>query len=325
MCTKFDPLKLTNPRHYLSAKLKKAITAFQQAACADAKAPVRVKAVNTLLNSGYNLRLLDDKDVEKVWESLFYALWYAEMGRGCEEIIAAIERACINNTRLTRVGFTTISKKWYGLDQYRVDKVSHLARHLLPVLLNQQIKIWLKNMKTRKLGTQNVVCKQLLRKTLDDVVESYGLCYFLLEILADEMSTVLTRTYERLHITVGKFELKANLIVFLYKQVIGFTTNTKLDARLLRTFDQYVIKRFITELLPNEAQLTQILVSLRLHQALDVELNDKKKSMSGKCRTLFQRWSMIIKEIHENSINGEYFPTGPLPIKGSIKWSPRIE
>jgi hypothetical protein len=298
---------------------------FQQVVCADAKAPVRVKAVNTLLNSGYNWKELKDSDVEQLWESLFFALWYAEMGRGCEEIIAAIERACHRSYRLTKFGFFTISKMWYGLDQYRIDKVSHLARHLLPVLLEQQIKMWFKSRKQTRPEIQGVRCKMLLKKVLNELVNSYGLCYFLLEILADEISKTTIRIYDRLKITTGKFELKANLIVFLYKQIIALAANVKLDARLLRTFDQYVIRKFVTEILPNESQLTQILVSLRLYQSLDMHVKRKKKPLSGKCSALFKRWSVIIQDVHEKCINGEFFPSTILPTSSTIKWTPHIE
>ena len=257
-----------------------------------------------------------------IWDSLFYALWYAEMGRGCEEIIAAIERACYKNYRLTRIGFTTIAKMWYGLDQYRIDKVSHLARHLLPVILEQQIKLWFKSRGNRRPGTQEIQCKKLLGKVLNDVTNSYGLCYFLLEILAEEISKALVKVYDQLNITTGRFELKANLIVFLYKQIIALADNIKLDARLLRTFDQYVIRKFVVEILPNESQLTQILITLRLHQDIDSYLDREKKPLTGKCRALYQRWSDILQEIHEKCLNGEFFPTTNMPIKGTIKWTP---
>lgn len=271
------------------------------------------------------MKLLDDHDIDTIWESLFFALWYAEMGRGCEEIIAAIERACSSSYRLTRFGFQTIAKKWYGLDQYRIDKVSHLARHLLPVLLQHQINLWLKSCRRRKsLGTRDVACKQLLRRTLVDVSKSYGLCYFLLEILADEISKTLTRTHERLNIITGKFELKANLIIFLYKQVIIYASTTQLDARLLRTFDQYVVKRFIEDILPNESQLTQILVTLRFYQALDRFRKKMNSQTSGKCKALFERWSSVIRDTHEKCINGEYFPTASVPLKGTIRLKPHI-
>ena len=307
------------------AELRKVLRKFQQTVCADAKAPVRVKAVNTLLNSGYNLSILNDQDVESLWESLFFALWYAEMGRGCEEIIAAIERACLRSYKLTRVGFITISKKWYGLDQHRVDKISHLARHLLSVLIEQQIKLWIENKKKRKLGAQNVCCKQLIRKVLLDIIDSYGLCYFILEALADEVSKSLTRSYDRLHIIVGKFEIKANLVVFIYRQVIDFATNIKLDARLLRTFDQYVIRKFVIEILPNESQLTQILITLRLYQSLDKCLERKKSPITGRCKALFERWSDIIREIHDKCINGEFFPTSSKPVQSTITtWKPHL-
>lgn len=286
---------------------------------------MRIKAVNTLLNSGYNLRILDDSDIEQLWESLFFALWYAEMGRGCEEIIASIERACRGSYRLTKIGLLTISKMWYGLDQYRIDKVSHLARHLLPILLEQQIKLWFKCRQQSRPETQGVHCKLLLKRVLNDVVNSYGLCYFLLEIMADEISKTLTRIYDQLKITTGKFELKANLIVFLYNQIIDLASNIKLDARLLRTFDQYVIKKFVTEILPNESQLTQILVSLRLYQSLDMHTKNKKKPLSGKCNALLKRWSEIIQDIHEDCINGHFFPSTILPTSSTIKWTPHIK
>lgn len=237
------------------------------------------------------------------------------MGRGCEEIIAAIERACHRSYKLTRIGLLTISKKWYGLDQYRIDKVSHLARHLLPVIIEQQMKLWLRMRRRQKLGTHDLRCKQLLRKALDDIVASYGLCYFLLEILAEEISKSLIRICEQKHITVGKFSLKADLIVFLYKQVIAFASNVNLDSRLLRTFDQYVIKKFMIEILLNESQLTQILISLRLKQVLNKAT--AKCGGNARCRGLFQRWSSTQEECLNRCLNGEFFPDSVLPIKSA--------
>lgn len=242
------------------------------------------------------------------------------MGRGCEEMIAAIERACHGSYRLTRIGFATISKMWYGLDHHRIDKISHLARHLLPVVLEQQIKLWFKVRERNRPETQGVKCKPLLRKVLDEVVSSYGLCYFLLEIMAEEISKSLSRIYDQTKIFTGRHELKANLIVFLYDQVISLASNIQLDARLLRTFDQYVIKRFVTEILPNESQLTQILVTLRLSQSLD-ETSQSSKPLSGKATALFKRWSDIIKDQHEGAINCEFFPANMLPIRDTNKWT----
>lgn len=271
------------------------------------------------------MRLLDDSDIDTIWESIFFALWYSEIGRGCEEIIAAVERACSTNYRLTRFGFKTIAQKWYGLDQYRVDKVSHLARHLLKVLVDHQISLWLRKYKKgKKLGARDVSCRKILKETLALVAESYGLCYFLLEVLAEEMSNSLNESYRKWNITVGKFELRANLVIFMYRQIIDFSTNTKLDARLLRTLDQYVIKRFIEEILPREAQLTQILISLRFYQAMDKFRKKKKDPPTGKCKALLKRWSVIIQDVHENCINCEYFPLSDLPIKDTIHLSPHL-
>lgn len=299
-------------------QLKRLVREFRTNVSGDLRAQVRVKAVNTFLNGGNNLKLLEDDDIISVWESIFFALWHAEMGRGCEEIIAAVDRACVKNYRLTRAGFQIIAKKWYGIDQYRIDKISHLSRHLLVILIEQQITIWFRSCKKRKLGTDDISCKQLIRRTLNDVVRSYGLCYFLLEISGEEISKSLTRIYDRLGIVTGKFEVKANLIVFIYKQIINFASNIELDSRLLRTFDLYVVKRLIEEIISNESQLTQILVSLRLYQAIDVRCRKPKNSPKGRSKALLERWSALLQEIHENCINAEYFPASPMPIKDTI-------
>lgn len=272
------------------------------------------------------MKLLGESDIDTIWESIFYALWYSEVGRGCEEIIAAVERAVSTSYRLTRAGFKTIAQKWYGLDQYRVDKVSHLARHLLKVLVDLQIVLWLRAYKKDKnLGTGDVSCRKVLKETLNLVAESYGLCYFLLEVLAEEISNSLTESYRKLRMTVGKFELRANLVLFMYRQIIDFSTNIKLDARLLRTLDQYVIKRFIEEILPREAQLTQMLISLRFYQALDKYQKKKKNPPTGRYKALLKRWSVIIREIHENCINCDYFPLSNLPVKDTIHLAPHIQ
>lgn len=294
---------------------------FHDTLCGDAKAPQRVKAVNTLLNGGHNLAVLDDKDIDEIWESLFFALWHAEMGRGCEEIIAAIERACRRSYRLTRTGFRTIASKWYGLDQYRIDKISHLARHLLPVLIEHQVNLWFKSCKAnRQLGTRDIYCKPLIKKSLKDIMKSYGLCYFILEILAEEVGKTLTKVYKRRGIVIGKFELKANLILCIYKQVIGFASDSNLDPRLLRTFDQYVIKKFFEELMPHESQLTQILITLRLYQNLERHANRKSNDkITSKSRALFDRWSKIIRDTHERCLDGEYFPDSIIPKIATIR------
>lgn len=314
---------MTNTLELEVKLVRREIRTFHDILCGDLRVQERVKAVNKLLNCQKDLKLLDDKDIDMIWESLFFALWFAEMGRGCEEIIAAIERACASSYRLTKVGFKTIALKWYGLDQYRVDKISHLARHLLTILLNHQIKLWLKSCKqSKRMGTRDIYCKQLLKNTFDNIYSSYGLCYFLLEILADEMNKTLRIFYDKAHIITGKFELKANLIAFLYKQVIGFASNVNLDSRLLSTFDQYVLKKFVEELLPNESQLTQILVSLKLYQALDKIPKRKKSPPSKKCQSLLNQWSSVVQNIYEESINCDHFPTSVRPLAGTIKLIP---
>lgn len=321
--SKSSPSKLSVTDNLDLKQLRREIRKLHDVLCGDARVQERVKAVNHLLNYKDNFRHLDSGDIDTIWESLFYALWFAEMGRGCEEIIAAIERACRISYRLTKAGFKIIAEKWYGLDQYRLDKVSHLARHLLTVLLDHQIKLWLRSCKhNRNLGTRDIYCKQLLRNTFDNIYSSYGLCYFLLEVLADEINKTLKVFYKKIKIVTGKFELKANLIVFLYKQIISFASSVSLDSRLLSTFDQYVLKKFVEELLPNESQLTQILVSLRLYQSLDKIPRKKKNPSSKKCESLLSQWSRAVQNIHESSINCEHFPVSTKPIAGTIKLVP---
>lgn len=292
--------------------IKKLIQSSKNTLCGDAKSQTRVKALNTLLNGGHDLRKLDDKDLTEIWECIFYALWYAEMGRGCEEMIAAVERACTNNHKLSRAGFMIIAQKWYGLDQHRIDKVSHLARHLLGTIVQQQIHRWFKSyQKRKKFASNDVFCKQIIRRTLEDVVKAEGLSYFILENLSQVITSSLATTYERYNITVGKFELKANLLVFIYKQVFVFASKLDFDSRLASTFEQFLIKRLLKDVLPNEAQLTQILVSLRLYQAL--EKISKKSTL--KTKPTLHRWFVTLQNSHDNCINGKEFTESRVPIK----------
>lgn len=288
----------------------------------DAKVADRITAVNTLLNGGYHLELLYDepKELEKLWESLFFALWHAEMGRGFEELTTVIIRGCYSFPRLIQTGFNVISSKWYGLDQFRIDKISHLTRHLLHALIEYQVIQCLKSFKRSKRVGGSLRCKPVTLKTLQIVKPSKGLCEFMLELFAEETRKVLCKVYIDHNLVIGHETQKAKLIIFIYKQLISFNASQNtLESRIVRIFDLYVFKHLFTHILQNESQVCQILVTLRLKEALAKKVSKSDQALATNCRKLFTRWSMIISEIHENCINSVYFPHSKLPILQNIE------
>lgn len=275
---------------------------------ADAKVQDRIKAVKNIFNGNTNLKELETNQIDDLWESLFFSIWYAELGRGFEEITAAITSGCNKYPRLLEICFKKLSQKWYGLDQHRVDKVSHLARHLLSTLINYQIEIWLKALKYSKKKKETIKCRQVLWRVMIDVHSSKSLCDFILENFNEETSKCLNQFYYRRNMVAGYDTVKSKLLIFVYNQLIRFASSVNLEPRFVHLFEKYVFKLFFTQVLSNESQVSQIYVTLRLNQAL-------KKHKSNR---LLTRWSSRVDEIHQRCINGEYFPHIRTPHKLEI-------
>lgn len=281
---------------------------------ADARVPDRVKAVNSLLNGGYDLKILTERDIDCLWEALFFAAWSAEMGRGFEEITAAIARACSNFPNIIQSGFRVIAAKWYGLDHYRVDKISHLTRHLTASLFDYQLELWLRTVNKNKNRTgKKVNCKLLIKQTIEDTSKSYGMRDFLLEIFAEELNKSLYRVYNRFGLLVGHQVLKSKLLIFIYNQLIHYCSEIKMDGGLVRSFDSYIFKQFIELVLMNETQVCQIFVTLRLAQLLKRVEKKKSNELPGSNRKFLKRWSKIFDDMHESCMNGELFPLSKAP------------
>lgn len=274
-----------------------------------------------MLNSGHKLELLKKEQLETIWEAIFFALWYAEMGKGCEDIIAATVRGCKNRYEFTRLGFKEIAKTWFGLDQHRVDKVSHLARHLTARLIQIQIKMWFEA-KRKVDGESRKPCKPIVFAMLNDIQNSIGLLYFVLSIFVEEFKRALDVVYAKMNIYTGHSELKTEILSFVYKQFFMFIVVQKYDFRLVSTVDINVFQEFLTNQLANESQLTQIHATLKFKKILDRYTEGKKSksfTINRKTELTMCRWSDMVSSIHDSCISGQYFTDCLIPKPVKIK------
>lgn len=73
----------------------------------------------------------------KMWRGFYYAVWYAEMRKGGEEMIQEIAEN--NNPSFLLSGFMAMTKDWGGIDAFRIDKYMYLVRHMLRNVLQKQV------------------------------------------------------------------------------------------------------------------------------------------------------------------------------------------
>ena len=95
----------------------------------------RFKRVCRLLDS--STKLTDEQWIQ-VWRGLYYCVWYTEMGKGGEELIARI--GANDNRQMLLTGFQALTNDWFGIDAFRLDKYMLLARVMVNTCLQLQTK-----------------------------------------------------------------------------------------------------------------------------------------------------------------------------------------
>ena len=76
---------------------------------------------------------LDEIDYGYLWKGIFYSIWYAEMGKGCERIVEKLYE--LAGAKLIVHGFGQMNKDWFSIDYIRIDKYMYLTRRLTHRLL----------------------------------------------------------------------------------------------------------------------------------------------------------------------------------------------
>lgn len=101
---------------------------------------------------------LDAVDYGYLWTGIFYAIWYAEMGKGCEQIVERLYE--LANAKLIVHGFDKMNKDWFSIDYIRIDKYMYLTRrltHRLLVLYFGQFVKWYRSSRVKTAGESNVI------------------------------------------------------------------------------------------------------------------------------------------------------------------------
>lgn len=80
---------------------------------------------------------LNSNELAHLWKGIYYAIWYSEMGKGCEEIIQTVVHHA--NRQILVAGFDSMTREWFVTDSFRLDKLAFLARVCLNKIIQMQI------------------------------------------------------------------------------------------------------------------------------------------------------------------------------------------
>ena len=110
------------------------IKAFVQTICTPVTAEKRRTTISKFF--GRNRRLdFDEKECGFIWKGLYYAVWYTEMGKGCEDLIETIVSEIQTSESLLKEAFSSMASEWFGIDAIRLDKIAYFVRRLVATVL----------------------------------------------------------------------------------------------------------------------------------------------------------------------------------------------
>lgn len=110
------------------------IKSLIQRICTPTTAEKRMKAIESFFRT-HSTEKFDHEEVMHVWKGLFYAIWYSEMEKGCEEIMAVIVSTSRNNQEMVQCAFQTLAIEWFGIDSLRLDKFMYFVRQMTHPLI----------------------------------------------------------------------------------------------------------------------------------------------------------------------------------------------
>jgi hypothetical protein len=208
-----------------------------QRVCTPVSSAKRLKAVRSFFDTK-GLKL-DATESMYAWKGLFYAVWYTEMGKGCEELNQTIAEGCqTTDGNLLLAGFKSLSTEWFGIDYIRVDKFAHLVRHLLRSALKLEFS-------KKASGRHN---GQFISEILASIDGPVGFLHHFLEIYVAELLPALNKKYQ-MH------EDKASLILDYVKPFVHIL-ETSDDMRTLKTVSADIYHQTLSEIETTESVKT---------------------------------------------------------------------
>ena len=134
---------------------------------------------------------LDVTDYGYLWKGIFYSIWYAEMGKGCERIVERLHE--LANAKLIIHGLEQMNGEWFSIDYIRIDKYMYLTRrltHKLLILHFCQFVKWFKRQGANELTDELNEEKQSKQPKNRIEKQAVGRCPNLLKSALNKMSGV---------------------------------------------------------------------------------------------------------------------------------------
>ena len=168
--------------------------------------------------SKHGTEKFSQKELMLVWKGLFYAIWYSEMGKGCEETMEAIVSQCQQSDQLLLTGLRTLVNEWRGIDSIRLDKFAYFARRLFNAMLTHEVRQENKGL--------------LVEKVIHEVQDCAGLMMQLCNVFIEELIRVLE------HQADGKFSVVT--VLSLLRPFISLLSETR-DSLLQKTIIKEIL------------------------------------------------------------------------------------
>lgn len=247
----------------------------------------------------------------KMWRGFYYAIWYAEMQKGGEELIE--EMGTFTNPHYLLSGFKSLAEAWQGIDAFRIDKYMFLIRIMLRNLIGQQINalkeskvLFEKNLflKSHSLKLKNepqsdsledvaiLRCEKVLNEIVDikaNVIDyilsvcgkSVGLQLHICDIFLDEMEKHLENEIQ-------------NKSQIMYELLVPFAKRLALvkDSRLRKSIKENIFKRLLEQTAAESIEF-RLEILKKLNDCL-VKIASQVENV--KCRVVVYGVSEVLKE-----------------------------
>jgi len=226
----------------------------------------------------------DYDDWMKIWKSMFYALWYAEMGKGAEDMMhfiienliihyESLELAQsndgetpqkINDDQLGIIaGFETLAREWQGIDKWRVDKYLYMLRLLIGLAVNYEAQAYLTRNEESEIEIEHRNQIDLIVKKVK--AKSIGLLDEIIEMYVEELIKCLSSIKLR-----WTMEEKCDLLMELVRpfiRLMGDNTTVNSTIRLLNC-------PFFSELKQNFFPMVSLVTRLEMVKRLKEEFQN---------------------------------------------------
>lgn len=248
-----------------------------QRICTPVSSLKRLSSIRTFFQKN-SVVTFTEKENLMIWKGLFYALWYSEMGKGCEETIEAIVAECQRSESLLLAGMQTLVNEWKGIDSIRLDKFAYFTRRMTNAMFLIEVR-------DGRAG-------ELVQSVISVIQDTAGLLFQFCNVFVEEMIRVLEQHPDSFTVVTVLSLLKpvVNLLSMSRDTILQDTIQKEI---LINSFVQLTDSSFCEQVIKYQKWLNKILETFvasaenrkqeRILQATIARVNDEEEM-----RVLFQ-------------------------------------